>query len=88
VPPVRATASLVGSVTPGGNGVQVIPATAVDPQPVTPLDPAALVYEAVIESATAPLPAGWYRFECWLTLPFGRRVVAAGRLHLREPALT
>lgn len=86
--PVRIVATLTSSVPDGQNGVQRIAASAVDPQPVPPLDPAATVYEAVVQTQTG-VPAGWYRFDYWLTIAgIGPRVVAAGRLHLREPALT
>jgi hypothetical protein len=82
---VRATAALVSSVTPGQNGVQLI-----DPVDANPPEaPGTTVYELVIETGGATnLPAGVYRAEVWITWPFGRRVVSAGRLRLREPALT
>jgi hypothetical protein len=86
VAPTRVTASLTGAVVAGQSGVQKIAATAVDPQPTPPLDPAATVYEVILETAT--LPSGWWKFEAALSWPFGRRVVAAGRLHLRDSAFS
>lgn len=83
--PVRVVVSLVSSVPLGQSGVQLVP----DPTGLQPPMPAGVTtYEAVVETAAFSMPGGWYRCDGWIDWPFGHTPVTAGRLHLREPALT
>lgn len=86
VNPVRVAVSLKpGGVAKGESGVQLIP----DPTALVPPLPAGVTtYEAVIDSVAFNLPSSWYRAEAWIDWTYGNTPVSAGRLHLREPALT
>lgn len=84
--PVRVTVSLVPTgVSLGQSGVQYV----ADPTTLLPPLPAGVpTWEAVVESAALSMPAGWWRYDVWIDWPFGTIPVAAGRLHLREPAIS